>query len=55
MRGSIMWLGEELFASEMRPGGKGLGGDGSLASSSSSVGKRESGPLFSNGFPASKI
>lgn len=50
-----MWLGEESFASEMRPGGNGLGGDGSLASFSSSVGKRESGSLFSTGFPSSKI
>ena len=37
----------------MRPAGKGLGGEGSAASFSPSVGKRDSGSLSSKEFPPS--
>ena len=49
----LMLPTEEPFTSTRRPGAKGRGGEGSAASFSSSVGKRESGSLGSSDFSSS--
>lgn len=50
VRGSIMWVGEESLASEMRPGGNGLGGEGSSVSTirPAGNGRGEEGSLASS-------